>query len=82
MTRQECDPCQVIMDISPNVQDNEGGESVVKSDIDASSQKRRRDCDRDVCETPEKRLKSRSVYKYEPSDKCRVVMKYHDCFST
>ena len=43
MARQECDPCQVIMDKTPNVQDNEGGESVVKSDIDASSQQRRRD---------------------------------------
>ena len=47
MARQECDLCHMIMDKSPNVQDNEGGESVEMSNIIASSQKRKRDCDRD-----------------------------------
>ena len=40
--------------------------------------KRRRDGDRDVCATPERRVRSRSVYKYDTSDKGRVVMRYDD----
>ena len=78
MARQECDPCQVIMDESPNVQNNEGGESIVKGDIDSSSQKRKRGGDRDVCTIPERRVKSRRVYKFDTSDKGRVVMKYDE----
>ena len=76
MARQECDSCQVFVDKLPNVQDNEGGESAGMSDMDASSQKRKRDGDRDVCATPERRVRSRNVYKHDTSDEGRVVMRY------
>ena len=78
MARQECDPCQVIMDKPPNVQDKEGCESVEMFNIDASSQRRKRDYDSDEYVTPESRVKSRSVYGYDTSDNGRVVMKYDD----